>query len=362
MRSLVLREHHQSLGARFDNYFGWELPKDYGNAETEYDAARSAVALMDRSYIGKLSASGKDRIDLLQRLSTNDLRTLENCGGTTTVLTSEKGRIIDYVTVYAQSDYMLMLVSPQNREKVRQWIDKYTIMDDVHLTDVTEQLGMLSIFGPKASAFVQEVCSQNVNQLAMHHWVNVRIMDADVLVARTMPIGGEGFNLIVGIEHLTALWEFLLQKGRSLGVTPLGQDAYEILRIEEGIPMYDKELSEKVNPLEAGLESAVSFTKGCYIGQEVIARLDSYHKLQRHLIGFVLENPLNETVTAENALVKVNGDDVGWLTSVGYSLRLNKTIALGYLKLNYTKPETLVQVIAGEKEFVGKVKSLPFFN
>jgi folate-binding protein YgfZ len=319
-----LYAYHKSMGAQFQDYgiYGHELPSQFESTESEYHALRNFGGIIDFSFYGRIRLVGKDSLDLLHRMSTNDLKNLQPLQSAFTVLTTEKGRIIDCATVLNQFDHLLMIISPQNQEMILQWLDRYIIRDDVRTEDATGQTIHLGLFGPHCASAIENMFNIDVHGLLdSNGLVNINLNDQRVLISPSRFL--DGFDLIADANAA----ETVLNVLRKSQLMFCGMEAYEIARIEEGHPIFRRELSDRYNPLEAGLAGAVSFTKGCYIGQEVIARLDSYQKIQRHLVRLKLSNlPLPENK------ILFQGKEIGHVTSSVRSIKYNAFIGLGYLK------------------------------
>ena len=355
LESPVLDLQRQS-GATVEEGYGWHLPSAYSSLEEEYHALTRAVGLLDRSHIGRLKLSGDDAIDLLDRLSTNKLDGLNPGHGMGTVLTNAKGRIVDLLFVLQSDDHLLALTSPQNRQKVAEWIDFYTFVEDVSVQDVTEDTAMLALAGPNAAKMLEDVFSIEASALSLYDHLTTALNDVRVLVVRTDFAGQPGYDLIVDASEASSLWQLLLERGTQHDIKPVGTDALETLRIERGVPVYGKELSEDVNPLEANLIHFVSFNKGCYIGQEVVARLDTYDKVQRHLVGLSWDAA---TVDA-NAAIQKDGKSVGRVTSSVKSPGVDNTIALGYVRKAQAAQGTTLVVESNDCDIEAQVQELPF--
>ena len=347
----------KSMVAAMNEMLGWELPYAYSTTLEEYEAATQGVGLVDRSYVGRLRATGKDALDLLNRLSTNTMEDLPLGTGVGTILTNNKGRILDVLVVAQMEDHLLLLTSPQNRQKVMDWIDLYTFLEEVSIKDVTADTAMVSLMGPKASALLGELTKIDLSRLEMFASVKVAVKDVELSIVRTDAVGVPGYDLIVSASQAGVLWKTLIEEGMELGIKPVGMEALEIVRVERGIPLYSRELSERFNPLEANLLDYVSFTKGCYIGQEVVARLNTYKKVQKHLMGLILDS---EAVPPLNAKLLVDGQEVGFITSSARSILIDKPIALGYVKKAYAKDGVMVVADWDSGESVARVVSLPF--
>lgn len=290
-----------------------------------YAAAQTGCVLIDRSGEGRFELLDRDRLALLHRMSTNAVEQLTDGQGCATVLTSALARIIDRLIVYERGDVTLVLCGSGRTKAVRGWLQKHIFFQDkVQTRDVSADTCQFGLFGAQAASIADRLAI-GASSLPMHHFVEATISGSNILLARTygLPSTGFGFTLIAPAEARAAVAMAVLAAGAVL----VGDDAaYELLRIEAGLPLSGHELTEDYIPLEAGLWDAISFSKGCYIGQEIIARMESRHKLARTLTQFTFAAPV------QNGTPVLSGDrTVGALTSV--ALRPDgRTVALGYVK------------------------------
>ena len=338
-----LHSRHQAAGARFVTDDGWEVPAGFRGLEAEYNAATQGVALVDRSPMGRLQATGPDVLDLLNRLSTNRVDPLEPGTGAATVLTTSKGRIIDWLTVLHPGDRTILLTSPPCSEAVRAWIDRYTIIEDVAVEDVTPSTALIGVLGPAAAAVVEAVLGPSAAELPPLGCRTVPWHAGALLVARTDPLRVPGYDLMVDAGDAASLWDALAEAGAAHGVQPIGLEAMEALRVENGLPRWGPEMGEAYNPLESGLTESVSWTKGCYIGQEVVARLWTYHKVQKYLVGLAFQAD-GEARPESGASLQVGDSRVGVLTSVAFSPGARALLGLGYLRAAHATVGQAVEV------------------
>jgi len=351
-------ELQRQAGANVGEAYGWRLPSTYSSLAEESEAATRRVGVLDRSYVGRLKLTGRDGLDLLNRLSTNDLEELTTPGqGTYTVLTSNKGRILDLLFVLRLEDHLLMLTGAENRQKVADWIDFYTFTEDVAIRDETEETAMLAVMGPNAASLLDNLTGEAVSALPRYGSVSARIGGIEVLVIRTDFARLPGYDIAVSSAQAGQLWTQLLSMGAELGVKPVGMEALEVVRIEQGVPVYGKELSEDVNPLDANLLEFISFSKGCYVGQEVVARLNTYEKVQKYLVG--LSWNLDNTPVLGAGLF-LEGKRVGGITSAVKSPRLGKAIGLGYVRKTQAQPGVRLTIESADVQIAAQVEELPF--
>ena len=325
----------------------------------EYHAIARHVGLVDRTHLTRMKLVGKDTIDLLQRLSTNDMTGFEPGSCRETVLTTEKGRVVDVIRLYGLQDSSMLLICHASAESVTNWIQNFIIMEDVTIENLGTATFLISIFGPQTKRLLSQFGIKFEPDNRLSQTIEYRVDGIDILVGVAEPICGRGVNVLVETAHGPKIWKSLLEAGSKFRLQSARPEALEVHRVEHGIPVYGKELTLDDNPLEARLEDLVSFTKGCYIGQEVIARLDTYKKLQKRLMGVVL----GEQVQLEaGARIAYETKEIGRITSSVYSILLVKTIALSYIRTSKAIPGTKVSVYSTAGDLPAEVIELPFRN
>ena len=316
---------HETAGGNMQERFGWELPATITTLSSEYSAATNGTVVHDLSYAGRLHATGADVLDLLNRLSTNKVDELESGHGAPTILTSDSGRIIDLIQVVNMGNHILLMTSPGTQQTTIDWLDKYTIMEDLEVHDHTTNNVMLNLLGPGSYSWLEQHAGIDLTDLLPYGTLPAEIAKISVQVI-DKPLGrNPGFALLVCTADAPALWTYMV----GMGVTPIGTDAYETLRVERGVPAYGHEMGEPYNPLEAGLIGSIDFAKGCYIGQEVIARLDTYQKVQKHLVTL----RFSEVSAPTPGLgLMSDGRVVGRVTSLGPIPKDGYINGLGYVR------------------------------
>ena len=307
----------------------------YSTVRAEYDALTKEIGMVDRSHLGRLKVSGADAIDLLDRLSTNKLVDMVVGEIEGTVLTTNKGRIIDLLFVVRRDDHLLVITGPDTRQRVAEWIDFYTFVEDVVVEDVSEETAMLTVAGRK----VAEVLPQ-LSDLALSDSACIKVCGIEILALHTEMAGIVGYDFIVPADEAAVLREALI----GVGAVPVGSHATEILRIGYGVAEYGGELHEDYNPLEASLKDYISFNKGCYIGQEVVARLNTYDKVQKNLMCLSLKS--GDAPELPSPLMH-EGRQVGTLTSTVESLDGDRVHGLGYVRKAHAKEGTLLLTKSG---------------
>jgi aminomethyltransferase len=313
-------------------------------AERLFAAAHTSAVLFDRGLEGRLRAVGRDRLDLLQRMSTNELANLAIGEMRRTVLTTPIGRMVDAPWVVNRGETVLCLTGPGRAEAVRRWLSGYTFYNDkVKFEDVSGELAQFAVCGPQAGA-VLNTAVRGADALAPNQFVE----RDDLLVLRGHPFGAAGDTVLAPREATAGLRASLAEAGVEAG----GEAAYQTLRLALGEPEAGREITDEYIPLEANLWSAVSFSKGCYIGQEIIARMESRGKLARRLVGLRLAAPVSVGVEVHA------GDSLaGHVTSAGVVPDLGP-VALAYLKTSAAEPGARVR--AGDVN--GEVVEVPFIS
>ncbi len=283
---------------------------------------------------GVLLGTGADRLDLLHRLSTNALIDLKPGHERSTVLTTEKGRIIDLVRVVVVENEILMVLASEEGERVRLWLDKYTIMDDFECRDVSDLWRIVGVYGEGARAQLAIAFSCDPPDAGSH--VDVDMADGTGRLLRDSRLNGAtGFLLLVP----SAAEANVMQTLADAGVQEIDDACYQTLRVVAGVPESGTELNDLYNPLEAGISQYISWTKGCYIGQEVIARLDTYDKVQRHLVGLRFVSSPDISADDRLTLLSLDGDQqIGQATTLARRPHEEAPVGLAYVRTEYAVP------------------------
>lgn len=293
----------------------------FGNDSAARQAALKGVAVCDRSHWGRIEIAGGDRVRYLHNQSTNDFQRLQSGEGCDTVFVTSTARTLDLATVYVLETHFLVLVSPQRHQQILAWLDRYIFpMDQVSLKDCTADTAALSLIGPESQALLAGLGLPVPDGPHGQHLLGT-LGEAEVRVAVGSGLAAPGYTLICAAQDRAALWQGLVEAG----AVPMGDRAWEQLRIEQGRPAPDCELTEDYNPLEAGLWHTISFNKGCYIGQETIARLDTYKGVKQQLWGLRLSQPVEPGTP-----ILLNDEKVGLVTSVTEASE--GAIGLGYVR------------------------------
>lgn len=356
VRQSPLAELHERQGATMLERDGWLLPASYGDAAAEYEIVRDGGAgLIDLSSRGRVRVSGAEAVQFLNGLITNDVKTLAEGAWMTAAFPNVQGRLIAAARVLHRSDGFLFDTEPATGESVFKTLERFTLAGDFRVADVTNELVTLSLQGAQSAEIITATLGSEAASLERGRIVAARWREHVVSVIRATHTGEDGFDLFVSAEDAPSLFEALA----AAGARAVGFRALETLRIEAGLPRHGIDMDETNVVLETGLDEAVSYTKGCYVGQEIIARIHWRGHVAKRLAGLIFED--NREAARDSKVRSIEGKEIGRLTSTAFSPRLNKSIALAYVKYDYLAPGTQVRVLAGEDdERAASVVELPF--
>ena len=368
MKTTPLHHIHEQLGATFaERHQSWNIAVEFTDAASEHQAVRKSVGIVDVSYRSRHQLTGDDRATFLHRIISNDVEGLSIGQGTYAMLLTHRGKIIADLNIYVLEDAITIDTAPETAENIFNELDKYIIADDVELSDVTEEIGAIAVHGPKSSVLVQSVLNMSDLATLPERHSCIREVDAffqhPIACVSTNATGEVGYTLYTAAEALASLWEALMTKGAQFNIQPIGWNALESLRIEAGIPRYGTELTDAVIPLEAELEHAIDFEKGCYIGQEIVARMKYRGHPNRLLRGIEIDDSSTSQDGCElrpGAKIFNAGKEVGWLTSATFAPTLGKQIALGYVRIAVTEAGSRVQIETSNGHVDATVVLLPF--
>lgn len=351
-----LDDVHQRLGAKVMEAGGRLLPASYGDSAAEYEAVRGGGAgLIDFSSRGRVEVSGTEAAQFLNGLVTNDVKALAENSWMPATFPNVQGRLVAAVRVLKLAgDRFLFDTEAATHERVLKTLERFTLAGDFRVTDLTDELAQLSVQGAHSPEVLSATLGAEAARVESFQVFKTQWNDAPLHLIRATHTAEAGFDLFVNSADAPALWEALAQAG----ARPVGVDALETLRVEAGIARYGVDVDETNVVLEAPLDDAVSFTKGCYIGQEIIARIHWRGHVAKKLTGLSFDGQAE--VKRGDKVSNSDGKEVGRVTSVAFSPRLNRTVALALIKYDYLAPGTSVLVRSDERELAAEVTELPF--
>lgn len=361
MKKTTLYQIQSSQGADFDEFSGWMLPKSFGSLLEEYKTVRTNVGIVDLSHRGKIRLSGKEHIKFLQGILSNDVKKLQVGNGQYSTFLTPKGRMIADIRLCKKSDSVLLDLEPGLNERVKELFLKYKISYKVDIEDVTDSLSLISVNGPNAKKLTEKTLGQQIPDLKEYDFITCDTDGKELLIANMKRTLETGFDIFVSSDGTNkTLWESLIAQGEELNAKPVGLDAFETLRIEAGIPRFGVDMDENTIPIEAGLWNALSFEKGCYVGQEVIARIKWRGHVNWNLIGFKIDG---NDIPKKDSKIMRGEREIGYITSGAFSPKLNQVIALGYIRREFNNPGIQVTIkTESNKTVSAEVSEVPFYN
>lgn len=358
-----LHEFHAALGAEFSGINGAEVVAHYGDTLAEHRALLETAGAMDLSFRSRLCLTGADRVRFLHGQVTNDIKRLAVGEGCYAALVTAKGRLESDLNIYRLTDELLLDFEPGLGDKVSARLQKFIVADDVQVVDAAPHYGLLSVQGPGAAAAVRGL--QLFQQLPEKPFAFASLADAtlgELYLANQPRLGTSGFDLFVPLAALGAVADKLIAAAKTVGGRAVGWDALELARIEAVIPRFGVDMDETNLPPEAGIEArAVSFTKGCYIGQEVLNRLHTMGHVNKELRGLRLAAEVKAVPARADKLFH-HGKEVGHLTSVAASPIHGATLALGYVRSEAAKLGAELVVRSALGNLPASVVNLPLFQ
>jgi folate-binding protein YgfZ len=340
---------------------GCEAVARYRDVIEEHTALSQTAGVLDLSFRSRVCLTGADRVRFLHGQVTNDIRSLPVGRGCYAALVTAKGRMESDLNVYCLADELLLDFEPGLAGKISERLEKYLVADDVQVVDVASQYGLLSVQGPKAGDVLMKLGL--FAQLPVDSFQFCTADDStlgEIYLANQGRAGSEGFDLFVPEASLGAVVDKLVAAADLLGGCACGWTALEMARIEAGIPRFGLDMDETNLPQECGIESrAVSYSKGCYVGQEVLNRLHTLGHVNQELRGLGLDDHLKALPRKGDKLFHA-GKEVGSIRSSVASLLCRTNIALGYIRREVNQIGTPLTLHSREGESTARVVALPF--
>lgn len=351
-------EIHKHAGAKLVDFGGWEMPIQYTSIIDEHLTTRSHAGLFDISHMGEFEVTGKDTIEFVQRLITNDISKINIGQALYTPLCYENGTFVDDIIVYLlNSDKILLVVNASNSDKDFLWIDDICNKSklNVELRNISDMTALLALQGPNAAKILEKVVEHDLGSINNFGSVFCNAGDVEVMVSKTGYTGESGFELFFNVKEAVILWEKLVTAGGPFGLKPVGLGARDTLRLEAGMRLYGNDIDDTVTPIEAGLSWAVNFDKECFVGKEALVKQSG--NVKRRLIGFEM---IDKSIARHGYPVCKGGINIGSVTSGTFSPSLKKPIGMAYVCNEYTEIGSEIEIEIRGKNHMAKVVSLPF--
>lgn len=355
LKKTCLHEKHVQLGAKMEEFAGFDMPIRYENIKNEHLAVRNNVGMFDVSHMGEIIVKGNQALDFIEYLFTNNVNDLDDGQVAYGMMLYEEGTVVDDLLVYKVSDYeFLLVVNASNVSKDYNWIVEQSESFDVLIKNVSEEYQEIAVQGPAAQDIINMVLEIDLENLKFFHFGNYVYDKHHLIISRTGYTGEDGFEIYADELAIQEIWDKLY----NAGVTPCGLGARDTLRFEAALPLYGHEISDKITPLEAGLKFFVKLdSRYDFIGKEAL--LKKQESLARRVVGLEL---IEKSIPREGYIVYHDGEKIGYITTGYLSISLEKPIALAMINRPFTKKNTEVFVQVRNKMIPGIVRDKKFLN
>jgi len=350
--------HHKAAGGRLVDFGGWELPVSYSGIIEEHKQVRSSVGLFDVSHMGEVFLRGPSALKAIRHLITNNLD-IPNGHAQYTAMCNEHGGIVDDLIVYRLSDEeILVCVNAANREKDFAWIRDNNPFDDVSVVDESDDWAQIAVQGRNAEAVLNAITDVDLSRVESFGVVTAAVAGVSgCIAARTGYTGEDGFEVFLPASGADQVWPAVLESGASFGIQPIGLGARDTLRLEAKLMLYGNDIGDDTTPLEAGLGWVTKLDKPDFIGKNALAR-QKEEGLKRRLVCLVVE----KRIARPHCSILVDGDPVGEITSGTKSPSVEANIALGYVRREFARPGTRLQVDIRGRIAEAEVVRAPFYK
>lgn len=344
--------------AKMVNFSGWELPVQFSGIIAEHEAVRTRAGLFDVSHMGEVEISGPDALDLIQRLTTNDASKLVPGKAQYSIMCYPNGGTVDDLLIYRGTDSFLLVLNAANVEKDVEWIEKHA-SGEVRVRNLSNQMAQLALQGPLAERVLGKLTDEDLSSIGFFRFRDdVKLAGTVAMVSRTGYTGEDGFEIYLNPEDAPKVWREILEAGKEEGVLPCGLGARDTLRFEACLPLYGRELSPNITPIEAGLGFAVKPEKGDFIGRDVLAEQKAEGP-PRKLVGLEM---IDRGIPRTYYPVYAGEEKIGEVTTGTQSPTLKKSVGLALIRAEYAEPGNEVEVEIRGRRLRAAVVKTPFYR
>jgi len=350
-----LHEKHIQLGAKMEEFAGYDMPIYYQNIKNEHLAVRNNVGMFDVSHMGEIIIKGKDALKFVEHIFTNNVETLNDGQVIYGMMLYNNGTVVDDLLVYRlNSEYFLLVVNASNVAKDYNWIIENSDDFDILIQNVSEDYQEIAVQGPNAENVIRMVLDIDLSKLLFFHFSNYEYKNHHLLISRTGYTGEDGFEIYASGDAIREIWDLLYNDD----VTPCGLGSRDTLRFEAALPLYGHEISDKITPLEAGLKYFVKLeSKVDFIGKTALLKQEE--NLTRRIVGIELTE---KSIPREGYLVYKDDEEIGFITTGYLSISLEKPIAMAMINRPYTKKNTEIMVKVRNKLIPGLTRDKKFLD
>jgi aminomethyltransferase len=358
LKKTAIYDEHLNLGAKIIDFGGWQMPVQYSSIIDEHKAVRNKAGLFDVSHMGEILIQGENSLGLVQKLITNDASKMENGQVIYTPMCYEDGGIVDDLLVYRlKEDEFLLVVNASNTTKDFKWIKSNSeLFKNVEVYNKTDYYSLIAIQGPISREIISEIVADDIENLKFYRFIETKINGFDAIVSRTGYTGELGFEIYLKSENGPKLWRKLIEIGAEKGLVPAGLGARDTLRLEKALCLYGNDISEKTNPLEAGLSWTVKLDKKDFNGKKELVKVNK-DGLNKKLVGFKM---IDRGIPRHGYKIKINDQEVGEVTSGSYSPTLDGNIGLAYIDVDKISIGKEVDICIRKREVKAKIVETPF--
>ena len=358
VRRTPLNEVIRRSGAKCVDFAGWEMPVQFTSVIEEHVAVRTRAGLFDVSHMGEIAVSGEGALELLQRVTPNDVARLARGQAQYSALLTPRGTFVDDILVYQRgAGRFLLCVNAANTEKDFRYL-RESGSGDVRVEDVSASFAQLALQGPRAVTILSRAADQAVAGIPSYHFIEGSVKGVPAIVSRTGYTGEDGFEIYLPPDEAEGIWVALLEAGAEDDLVPCGLGARDTLRLEARLPLYGNDIGEDVTPLEAGLGFIVRLEKGDFLGRDILRR-QKEEGVRRRLAGFEM---VDRGIPRHGYPLRIAGRQVGEVTSGTFAPFLKRSIGLGYLPAESAAVGQEIEVVIRDKAVPGRVVKTPFYK
>lgn len=360
MKTTRFHALHKSLGAKMVSFAGFEMPIQYpAGIIAEHMSVRTNVGVFDVSHMGEVEVRGPQALDFVQKISINDASKLVPNKAQYSAMCYPDGGIIDDMLVYHRGDHYMLVINGACADKDIAWMHEQAKGMDITLTDISDEINLLAVQGPKSVEALQGLTDTNLSEIQYYGFADGKLAGIDMILSRTGYTGELGFELYFRGDETVCeqVWHALFEVGKAYDMQPVGLGARDTLRLEKGYCLYGNDINQDTNPLEAGLGWITKLAKGTFNGSDAIAKVKEQGP-SRKLIAFKVV--AEKFIARQHYPIHHGGNPVGEVTSGNISPIMNVGIGLGYVPTALAEPGTIIHIAARGKEFVAEVVKLPF--
>ncbi|MFB6306891.1 MAG: glycine cleavage system aminomethyltransferase GcvT [Flavobacteriales bacterium] len=360
MKKTALNNIHEELGAKMVEFAGYKMPVQYSGVKDEHFAVRNSIGIFDVSHMGEFILKGDKSKELLQWISTNDAEKLFPGKAQYSCMPNTEGGIIDDLIIYMlEEDKYMLVVNAANIDKDWDWINKQNENIGAELENVSDQMSLIAIQGPKAKEAVQPLSSVELDSIKFYHFEKGDFAGVDdVIISATGYTGEKGLEIYIRNEYAEKIWNAVMEKGEKYNIKPAGLASRDTLRLEAGLCLYGNDIDETTSPIEARLGWITKFTKD-FVSKDIFMG-QKENGINKKLMGFeMLERGIPRK---DHTILDKNGNEIGKATSGTMSPTLNKGIGLGYVNIDHAEPGTDIKIAIRNKEIPARIVKPPFLK